>query len=167
MIEGRPRESLVLYDNPIEVRFISISMGFYLRTLTTVCGHLRLIWFGARPYFCVWFLIHLHNCRSKATSTLMIPSRSPSDVRRSFQSFNCKQRSCYCSLWRLCVDLALLTLCFYQLPREREPCPQWRTSRNRKTFLTPSSHQENGSNRVSLSYEAQSRFKLVEFSLWS
>ena len=31
MIEGRPRESLVLYDNPIEVRFDSNVAGLIFR----------------------------------------------------------------------------------------------------------------------------------------
>ena len=40
MIEGRPRESLVLYDNPIEVRFYSKNVGLIFQDYKAQRFHL-------------------------------------------------------------------------------------------------------------------------------
>ena len=40
MIEGRPRESLVLYDNPIEVRFNSKYFGLIFQNHKVQIFHL-------------------------------------------------------------------------------------------------------------------------------
>ena len=71
MIEGRPRESLVLYDNPIEVRFYSYGAGLIFQDNKAKIFHLIYFSYQLRVFY-----------RLLVAWTPMILSRSLSDVRK-------------------------------------------------------------------------------------